>query len=767
MKKRILWLYNHSTLMKSEVKILRELGYEVYIPKIPPFDVSIAIDWASDQLLTVPEDKLRILNSVDFYTSQIPEEAMAVMNSYFQMAIFGVFLEPLKSIVTKFKGIMIFHPFGLEDGMSYTKIIEYNAGIWLLKKIQEVGTRFWFGQSYENLSDIECDLFKKRKIDLPIGMVDTEIVDKWNGSVKKVLFICPRIRISPYYENIYKKFKEDFEDIPHSIGGVQPIPVKGDNSILGYLPQKEYDALYPSHSVMYYHSTNKRHVHYHPFEAVKCGLPLVFMGGGLLDLLGGEDLPGRCRTLKEAKKKCKRIIGGDRKLAEKIRLSQPILLEKMSYQYCKEKWREALFKIENSVQPETLKRTKTKMAFVLPQPYLGGVLDYSLRLISAFKNGGIQKDNIDVVFAVPEEMREKNNDVLRKIENSGIIVRTFSWETIDETRARKLTALFGFPLSIYRAKYLLMNDGISYFEDCNFLLFLSDRVPPNLLMIRPYGVVIHDYIRRYVPEVFPDELECGMVDFIRRSQCNFTTSLTVAEDAIQYTGLEREKIHLLPLFFSDISVFKNNLEEKTSAEYIVWATNISRHKNHKIALRALSKYYRSGGKFECYVTGVNTELFGENTAIDRKKYTEDQIHYVAEVREIIFGDENLKKNIHFKGLLSKESYYELLEWAQYMLHPGTSDNGNGAVVDAAFLGVPALSSDYPAMRNLDRKLNLAVMFFDKNSEKELCEKLLDCEKNVENMKKRLPELESLRMHSIENPDLCNTIQNIILRNIFL
>ena len=118
-------------------------------------------------------------------------------------------------------------------------------------------------------------------------------------------------------------------------------------------------------------------------------------------------------------------------------------------------------------------------------------------------------------------------------------------------------------------------------------------------------------------------------------------------------------------------------------------------------------------------------------------------------------------------MLSKESYYELLEWAQYMLHPGTSDNGNGAVVDAAFLGVPALSSDYPAMRNLDRKLNLGVMFFDKNSEKELCEKLLDCEKNVENMKKRLPELESLRMHSIENPDLCNTIQNIILRNIFL
>lgn len=294
--KRILWLYNHSTLIKSEVALLRELGYEVYVPKVIPFDVSVAVNWESDRLLSIPEEAIEVLNKVDFYGEEIPEEAMAVMNEYFGMAIFGTFIEPLKSIAAHYKGIMIFHPFGLEDGASYTETIMLSAGIWLMKKLEEAGRRFWFGQSYENLMEIECDFFKRRMINLPIGMRDTVIEDRWRGNNGKVLFICPRIKINTYYEKIYKDFKTNFNGIPHSIGGAQPIPVEGDKTVLGYLPQKEYDDLYPSHSVMYYHSTNKRHVHYHPFEAVKCGLPLIFMGGGLLDKLGGKIFPDGARV---------------------------------------------------------------------------------------------------------------------------------------------------------------------------------------------------------------------------------------------------------------------------------------------------------------------------------------------------------------------------------------------------------------------------------------------------------------------------------------
>ena len=57
---------------------------------------------------------------------------------------------------------------------------------------------------------------------------------------------------------------------------------------------------------MYYHSTEPDHIHYHPFEAVRAGMPLVFMAGGMLDRLGGIDLPGRSKPPKEARQKIER-----------------------------------------------------------------------------------------------------------------------------------------------------------------------------------------------------------------------------------------------------------------------------------------------------------------------------------------------------------------------------------------------------------------------------------------------------------------------------
>lgn len=768
-QKRILWLYNHSTLMKSEVAILRELGYEVYVPKVIPFDVSVAVDWEADKLLTIPSDAIETLNRVDFYTQQIPAEAMDVMNRYFDMAIFGIFVEPLKSLVLHYKGILIFHPFGLEDGMSYSKVLELNTGMWLLKKIEEIGNRFWFGQSYENLMEIECEFFKKRTIYLPIGMLDTEIVDKWHGSAKKVLFICPRIQINPYYEEIYKQFKNDFKDIPHSIGGAQPIPVEGDKTILGYLPQKEYEDLYPSHSVMFYHSVNKRHIHYHPFEAVKCGLPLVYMGGGLMDKLGGRNLPGRCETLKEAQNKCKRIIKGDKRLAEKIRKAQGVLLEKMSYNYCMEQWKEALSVIEENSYISTAADSvdiKKKLAIVLPQMYLGGVLDYTLRMIKALAKGmETAEEKLELVLAVPGDMVKNHYEDIKEVLAYGASIRPFSWEATDRRRIKKLTKLAGYPLSIYRAEYMMMNDGIGYFEDCDFILFMADRVPENLFLVKPYGVIIHDYMRRYVPENLPENFEITIANFVRNSECNFTTSKSTAEDCIQYVGIKKEKMHILPLFFEDISKEKKISEKKE--KYFVWSTNNSVHKNHKTAIKALESYYQAGGELQCYVTGVNTKFFDSEVSIDGLPYSASQLQYIREVREMIENDDSLKENVHFMGQLSKEKYYRIIANAQFMMHPGMADNGNGAVVDAAFLGVPTISSDYPAMRDIDESLHLNLTFFDKMDSEQLKEMLLWAEENSEQMRQMLPDVEMLRKHSIDNEDLCKEIYCVMIQNMLL
>lgn len=71
--------------------------------------------------------------------------------------------------------------------------------------------------------------------------------------------------------------------------------------------------------IIFYHSQEPRHIHFHPFEAIKAGMPLVFMSGGILDQFGGSKLPGRCTSIEEARQKIRRILDGDQNLIDDIR----------------------------------------------------------------------------------------------------------------------------------------------------------------------------------------------------------------------------------------------------------------------------------------------------------------------------------------------------------------------------------------------------------------------------------------------------------------
>src|SRR5262249_22866725 len=151
-------------------------------------------------------------------------------------------------------------------------------------------------------------------------------------------FVCPQIGTEPYYRSVYETFVKDFAGLPYVIGGAQPIEVR-DPNVIGFVPREVHEENMRRFSVMFYSGTHPYHVHYHPFEAVRVGMPLVFLGGGLLDSLGGEKLPGRCRTVKEARRKIEQLLSGDEGLSNAIRAAQPRLLERMRPEYCEPFWR--------------------------------------------------------------------------------------------------------------------------------------------------------------------------------------------------------------------------------------------------------------------------------------------------------------------------------------------------------------------------------------------------------------------------------------------
>ena len=305
--KRILWIFAHTTLRHFEMPIFQELGYEIFCPKkytIDAGDLSTSISYEYDKTLTIPQEDIEYLNGIDFF-SELSQETLSVINKHFGIAFVMLCKECFRSLILGFQGTIVLHVFGLAGKGSYGNVLFDLLGVQLYLQLRKLGDRFIFSYTYENIIEIEPDILRNHGVYMPIGIRET-INNEWKGGDERLLFISPKINSNSYFHTVYKWFKDNFGDIPHVIGGAQIIEVT-DDTVTGFLSREEYDYNMTSLCGMLYHSQEPRHIHYHPIEAMRNGMPVLFMAGGMLDYLGGKKLPGRCKNIKEARKKIHKL----------------------------------------------------------------------------------------------------------------------------------------------------------------------------------------------------------------------------------------------------------------------------------------------------------------------------------------------------------------------------------------------------------------------------------------------------------------------------
>lgn len=767
MSKRILWMFNHTSLRKFEVPILISMGYEVYCPKI--FDVgfgdrSASITSEYDSSLTIPEKILIELNQTNLYRP-IDESIMDLLNQHFDIVFCMAEKEPFKSLLYGFRGVIVLHVFGLPGAMAYTGLLEDLVGPQGLVQISRLGNRFYFSQTYDNLAKIEASVLQKRAIYMPIGLGSTA-KDKWQGGDKRFLFVGPKIKTNSYYRAVYEQFCKDFGDIPHVISGGQIIPVTEDPTVTGFLPWDEYVYNMTHLSCMYYHSQNPRHLHYHPLEAIQYGMPLVYMAGGMLDHLGGDKLPGRCKTVAEARQKIQRLANGDRTFAEKIRNTQRCLLEPFTEEFCRPYWEEAMEKISASASQNSFIQKEKKIAVVLPAAYTGGVLDYAYRFCKCIAEESARKnDLLRITFAYPDNPLLIKHPVIRKLRKTGIRTEAYRTKEADALWIHRQRVLQGIEKEENRAfrysRECVLLDGKKDFTDYDYVFVMSDLSPCEapIYWSVPHAVVAHDYIQRYVPHLIPHTSNQIKLENQRRADHILVTSEPAQEDAVNYAGINREKVFLTPYMLQLCETDDQKIRSEVP-KYFLWSTNAVIHKNHLEALEALEAYYQSGGFLKCVMTGTNTQYFRkevslENAPVDRP--------YVEKVRAAIQHSDALKKNIKIRGNLPKAEYFNLLRQAQFLFHPGYGDNGNGSVFDAAGVGVPAVVSDYPSMRYMEKFMRVPVWHFDPYSSASICDALSEMEEKALERKKKIPGREVLKEadYRYRAEELYQTVRKII------
>ena len=354
---RVLWICNHATLMDVECRLLHKLGFEVFVPKVLGDNRSSTVSYEFDKSLTVPPDVLEKINKFDFYHNHWTKEIKILVNKYFDIAFCVNVYPALFNLVKSFSGKIVLRAFGYESNINYEQTTRCTPKVHglrhlfkpreivydneMMRQLYKIRDRFFLGVAYRQIIPNETPFFRQRSIFLPLGMPQSiwRKQGTWRGGGDKIMFVCPSIE-NPYYNNIYNDFNKNFGDLPHLIFGAQTRAYPEDKTIVGYLDRPEFDKYMQKYPVMFYHSMEPRHLHYHPLEAVCYGMPLVFMAGGILEDFGGANQPGLCHSFDEAHDKLSRILNGDKKLVNDILLHQKKILNDVSDDFVLNAWQE-------------------------------------------------------------------------------------------------------------------------------------------------------------------------------------------------------------------------------------------------------------------------------------------------------------------------------------------------------------------------------------------------------------------------------------------
>jgi glycosyltransferase involved in cell wall biosynthesis len=472
------------------------------------------------------------------------------------------------------------------------------------------------------------------------------------------------------------------------------------------------------------------------------------MAGGILDRFGGINLPGRCKTIKEARKKVERILNDDWDLIEAIRISQVCLLEPMKPENCEAAWHEGFQRILAGLERAKASQKiapigKPRIAVIVPVAYRGGSLRGAKMLAQAIELGSRQAgQDAEVVLAHLDDPvsypEEEFADLPATIKR-----RPYQWQLLKQDEACRAMAYAGLEQPMVSATYQVPDDGIKQFMDCDLWIIVSDRLEHPLLPVRPYLLMVYDYIQRY-ESFLPQAINQQFIAAAHTAEQVFVTTEFTRQDAIQFAGLPSSKVCKLPMLTPEFSAsylpVKDSVTHKQdNSPYFLWTTNLAPHKNHENALKALRIYYEQlDGQMECRVTGVDT-----------KDMLKSNLPHLKSVRDIVATSSVLKSQLKLLGELPDLAYQNQLIGCTFLWHAGRIDNGTFSVVEAAHLGVPALSSDYPAMREIDAQFGLNLSWMDAYSPNDMAQQLKMMEAEAMTFRERLPSAERLATQSVE------------------
>jgi hypothetical protein len=402
-----------------------------------------------------------------------------------------------------------------------------------------------------------------------------------------------------------------------------------------------------------------------------------------------------------------------------------------------------------------------KVAVILPVFYMGGVLKGLKNTAKMIRHASTQMgEPLEVVIAVPIGAYQLDSEFAEEIA-MGIEVREI-WPRLLGPDATERALRWGQNTNLGPDLTVHYRDGVADLLDCDLWIVITNRTIDEdgfvrpVLPIRPVVMIPYDFIEQYIPEVLPANFRAAVAESTRSADLVLVTQPQTARDAVSFIGCAEERVFQVPFEFEIPSTLKS-LPGKASPTLrlpsdnqlrFVWPTNASVHKNHSTVFRGLRLAMDRGASLTGEMTGLYTEAYAEDRESTANRFDGVFMQMWDDFQALGMSDV-----IHPNGYLSESNFAGLLRGADFAIHSSKYDNGAYALVEAAFLGIPSICSDYPQLRFLAESLEIPAVWFAPDDPDDFARAIEDISNHSREIVASLPSRESLQAHGWESTAL--------------
>lgn len=284
----LLWVSSHATLAAEEIPLFLEAGYRVIPTYIdfwtfkydPSLDEKLCGAWK--KTIDLPEEKIARLQSLsiceEMGTKEFSSDDIRFLNDTVDVIYVTILPHLAIRLAEVFDGVVMFRPFGHGELNTYSNISKH-FGVEPVRASSRPNL-LWVPilPTLQEPEDIE--ICSNLALLSPFVSESRLLQAKWKGANSEACVVetIPRIKEQKYYLDIYNKYLSDYGDLPIKILG-KNFPLGGDLDdarIVGSLGDKEYFESVANSRVSIYHGKSRFHLHYHPIEFMKIGLPVLF-----------------------------------------------------------------------------------------------------------------------------------------------------------------------------------------------------------------------------------------------------------------------------------------------------------------------------------------------------------------------------------------------------------------------------------------------------------------------------------------------------------